>query len=114
MTDKWWAIALGRGALCCATVCSALSRVLSESDRQVDLYERTAVRGRCLCLSGASRLNVGGPAASEMDSASTLVGVVMGGRLVAWFIGILRSVPFLSLFRLCGAATCPGLLHVGE
>ena len=41
MTDKLWAVALGCGALCCATVCSALSRVLSESDCQVDLSRRT-------------------------------------------------------------------------
>ena len=37
----WWAAAFGHGAFCCATVCSALSRVLSESDRQVDLSRRT-------------------------------------------------------------------------
>ena len=41
MTDKWWVVAFGHGARCCATVCSALSRVLSESDRQVDLSRRT-------------------------------------------------------------------------
>ena len=41
------------------------------------------VRGRCLCLSGASRLHVGGPVVSEMDSSSTLVGTVARKRLVA-------------------------------
>ena len=41
MADKWWAAGLSHGAFCCATVCSALSRVLSESDRQVDLSRRT-------------------------------------------------------------------------
>ena len=41
------------------------------------------VRGRCLCLSGASRLYVGGPVVPEMDSSSNLVGTVARERLAA-------------------------------
>ena len=41
------------------------------------------VRGRCLCLSGASRLHVGGPVVPEMDISSALVGTVARERLAA-------------------------------
>ena len=39
------------------------------SVRTVQPYD---VRGRCLCLSGASRLHVGGPVVSEMDRSKHL------------------------------------------
>ena len=41
------------------------------------------VRGRLLCLSGASRLHVGGPVVPEMDISSALVGTVARERLAA-------------------------------
>ena len=41
------------------------------------------VRGRCLRVSGASRLHLGGSVASETDIARYLVGAVVVGRLAA-------------------------------
>ena len=62
-------------ALCPVSCARAIARSTSHGVR--------AVRGRCLCLSGASRLHVGGPVVPEMDSTCTLVGTVARGRLAA-------------------------------
>ena len=94
-----------------ALLCNSLQRFVSR-----DARERSPGRplctlsrcdgGRCLCLSGASRLHVGGPVVSGMDGASTVVGAVAVGRLAAWFIVTLRSVHFISLFLGYLAAVC--------
>mgnify|MGYP001238857544 CR=1 FL=1 len=80
-------------------------RVSRESDRRSISRVRCRERWMFASVRRAARLSVGGPLASETDRARTIVGAVAGGRLAALFIGTLRSVHFLSLFRLSGAAT---------
>ena len=85
MDDKWWAAELSHGAFCCAAVCSALSRVLSESDRQVDLSRRTR-RERLMLASVCSVIVQMGAVAGIGDGPTMSFSWCGGGRALGGVI----------------------------